>query len=202
VNGPDLLRIAAIVAAVALVAAPYREKVASWLQRACAAAKQHAGILSRTGAAALLLAAAYGKVPLPVMPSQVAPTVSVETPSVEMIAAVAPVAKALRTATPIDRALWASIWEKSAKVVNGDATTTEVVFTDTRSLRAYNIIALRLAWVRMGGNPTGKYPGLAEAAERFLSDTIGMDVMPVTPELRAKVVEAYKALAWAGIGGG
>lgn len=200
-NGPDLLRIAAIVAAVAMVAAPYREKAASWLQRAYAAAKQHAGVLSRIGAAALLLAAAYGKVPLPVMPSQ-APSVVVETPSVEMIAAVAPVAKALRTATPIDRALWASIWERSAKVVGGDATTTEVVFTDTRSLRAYNIIALRLAWVRMGGNPTGKYPGLAEAAERFLSDTIGLDVMPVTPELRAKVVEAYKALAWAGIGGG
>lgn len=200
-NGPDLLRIAAVVAAVALVAAPYREKAAAWLQRAYEAAKRHAGILSRIGAAALLVAAAYGKVPLPVMPAQ-APSVVVETPSIEMIAAVAPVAKALRAASPIDRALWAAIWEKSAKVVNGDATTTEVVFTDTRSLRAYNIIALRLAWVRMGGNPTGKYPGLAEAAERFLSDTIGLDVMPVTPELRAKVVEAYKALAWAGVGGG
>jgi hypothetical protein len=186
---------------VALVAAPYREQAASWLQRAYEAAKRHAGILSRIGAAALLLAAAYGKVPLPAMPAQ-APTVSVETPSVEMIAAVAPVAKALRTASPIDRALWAAIWEKSAKIVAGDATTTEVVFTDTRSLRAYNIIALRLAWVRMGGNPTGKYPGLAEAAERFLSETIGLEVVPVTPELRTKVVEAYRALAWAGVGGG
>jgi hypothetical protein len=189
------------VAAVALVAAPYKEQAAALLQRSCQAVRKHAGILSRIGAAALLIAAAYGKVPMPVMPSQ-SPSVIVETPSVEMIAAVAPVAKALRTASPIDRALWAAIWEKSAKVVNGDATTTEVVFTDTRSLRAYNIIALRLAWVRMGGNPTGKYPGLAEAAERFLSDTIGLDVVPVTPELRAKVVESYKALAWAGIGGG
>lgn len=201
-NGPDLLRIAAVVAAVAIVAAPHKAQAVAWLQRAAEAVRKHAGPLSRVVAASLLIAAAYGKVPMPQMPSQVVPAVAVDTPSVEMIAAVAPVAKALRSASPFDRALWASIWEKSAKVVAGDATTTEVVFTDTRSLRAYNIIALRLAWVRMGGNPTGKYPGLAEAAERFLSDTIGLDVAPVTPELRAKVVESYKALAWAGVGGG
>ena len=201
-NGSDLLRIAAVVAAVAIVAAPYRLQAAELLQRAYEMARQHAGAFGRIVAALLILAAAYGKVPMPRLPSPVVPLVAVETPSVEMIAAVAPVAKALRSASPYDRALWASIWEKSAKVVAGDATTTEVLFTDTRSLRAYNIIALRLAWVRMGGNPTGKYPGLAEAAERFLTDTIGLDVAPVTPELRAKVVESYKALAWAGVGEG
>lgn len=201
-NGPDAIRIAAVVAAVAIVAAPYRAQAMQWSIVFLDAAKRHAGVLGRTVAACLIVAAAYGKVPLPQVPSQVVPAVQVDTPSTDMQAAVASVAKALKNASPYDRALWAAIWEKSAKVVSGDATTTEVVFTDTRSLRAYNIIALRLAWVRMGGNPTGKYPGLAEAAERFLSEAIGMDVVPVTPELRARVVESYKALAWAGVSEG
>jgi hypothetical protein len=78
----------------------------------------------------------------------------------------------------------------------------EVVFTDTRALRAFNIIALRLAWRRMGGVPQQKYPGLAEATESVFKDALGMDVKPVTAEVRQAFVDLCNALAWAGINRG
>lgn len=130
-----------------------------------------------------------------------APTPIVE-PSVDMKIAVAAVHRVMLRASVVDRALWAEVWAKAAKTVNGDATDTEVVFTDTRSLRLFNTVALRIAWRRLGDNAAGKYPGLSEATEKAFSSVLGLDVRPVTPELRQSYVDLCNALSWCGAGKG
>lgn len=152
-------------------------------------------------AAALVLGyvAAFG---VPSLPSLPRAAVSVTDPSPEMKAKVAPVAAALRSASPVDRAVWASTWEKAAIVVAGDAVTTEIVFSDTRSLRQFTVLALDIAWRRIGGNQPGKYAGLREATESVLLEVVGKEVVPVTPDLRRAYSDAAKAIAWAGIYGG
>jgi hypothetical protein len=151
-------------------------------------------------AVVLLLAAAIVRVPLPTL-SLPAVTINVETPSVEMQAKVADVAKALASAGAADRAIWASVWEKAAVVVAAPEGP-EPVFTDTRSLRGFTVLSLDIAWRRLGGNPAGSHPGLREAVERVMGETVGLDVRPVDSELRKRYAEACRAIAWAGIGRG
>lgn len=154
-------------------------------------------------AGVLAYVAIFGIPRLPaVNPSPTVPAVVVPVPSPAMQAAVADVQKALASANPVDRAVWGQLWARAAQVVAGDATDTEVVFTDTRALRLYNVLALRIGWRRMGDNAPGKYPGLAEATERAFASILGTDVQAVTPELRAKYVELANALAWCGAGRG
>ena len=134
-------------------------------------------------------------------PRQAAPTFVIEDVSDAMKTKVADVAKALRAASPVERAIWASTWEKAAVVVaspEGDP----VVFTDTRSLRGFTILSLDIAWRRLGGVKPGQYPGLREGVEKAMGDVVGLDVRPVTPELRRAYAEACRAIAWAGIGNG
>ena len=128
-------------------------------------------------------------------------TIKIQKPSAEMLQSVDDVQRILRTASPVDRTLWAEVWSKCGKIINGE-TTTEVVFTDTRSLRQFNVIALQIAFKRLGDMPKGKYAGLGEATERVFVEAIGLDVRPVTPELRKKFIETCNALAWCGAGRG
>jgi hypothetical protein len=143
--------------------------------------------------------AAFG---VPSLPSLPRVAVSVTDPSPEMKAKVAGIAAALRSASPVDRAVWASTWEKSAIVVAGDAVTTEIVFSDTRSLRQFTVLALDIAWRRLAGNQPGKYAGLREATEAVLLDVVGKEVVPVTPDMRRAYSDAARAIAWAGVNGG
>lgn len=196
------IRVAAVLAAAALLAAPYREQIQAAAGRALEAGKAKAGLLMRLAAAALLIAAAWGKVPLPTWPVAPAGTVvfpSVDFPSDTMKANVLPVADAFRSAPMSDRLLWSQLWSKAAVVVDGDAVMTEVVFSDTRSLRAFVVLAIDIGWRRIGGNQAGKYSGLREATELAFSNVIGKDVVPVTPELRKRFAELCRALAWAAL---
>ena len=132
-----------------------------------------------------------------------APTeITIEEPDAAMKTKVSDVHRIMATANPIDRILWAQLWSKSAAVVAGDATDTQPVFTDTRALRGFQIIAVRIGWRRLGANPQDKYRGLGEAVERAFADTIGLDVKPVTPEVRQAYIELCNALAWCGAGRG
>jgi len=128
-------------------------------------------------------------------------TIELQKPSAEMIKAVADVDRIMRNASHFDRLLWSEVWVKVARIINSE-TDTEVVFTDTRSLRQFNLIAFQIAWKRLGDNKKDKYLGLGEATERVFAEAIGLDVRPVTPELRAKFVETCNALAWCGAGRG
>ena len=148
-------------------------------------------------AAGLLYFAAHG---LPTATLETA-TIELQKPSAEMLQATADVDRIMRNASHFDRLLWSEVWVKVARIINSE-TDTEVVFTDTRSLRQFNLIAFQIAWKRLGDNKKDKYLGLGEATERVFVEAIGLDVKPVTPELRAKFVETCTALAWCGAGRG
>jgi hypothetical protein len=199
VNHESLVRTAAVVAAVAFLAAPYRQQIAGYVSQAAEAAKAHGALAGRIAAAALLIAAAWGKVPMPSLPSTPAvPVVTVDAPSPAMRATVQPIADALKAAPLGDRMLWANLWSKAATVVAGDELGTEVVLTDTRALRMFTTLALDIGWRRIGENKPGTYAGLRQAVEKAMGDTLSLDARPIDVETRAKVVELYKAIAWAG----
>jgi hypothetical protein len=199
VSHESLVRTAAVVAAVAFLAAPYRQQIAGYVAKATEAAKAHGALAGRIAAAALLIAAAWGKVPMPSLPSTPAvPVVTVDAPSPAMRATVQPIADALKAAPLGDRMLWANLWSKAATVVAGDELGTEVVLTDTRALRMFTTLALDIGWRRIGENKPGTYAGLRQAVEKAMGDTLSLDARPIDVETRAKVVELYKAIAWAG----
>ena len=129
-------------------------------------------------------------------------TIHVETPSDAMRTVVQPIASVMRTVPMGDRVLWAHVWNKAAIVVAGDAVSTEVVFTDTRSLRAFTILALDIGWRRIGGNRPGEYAGLRKAVEDSFSQVLGTAEVAVTKDLRERYAELCRAIAWAGIHAG
>ena len=148
-------------------------------------------------AAGLMYFAVHG---LPVATVETA-TIELQKPSAEMIKAVADVDRIMRGASHFDRLLWSEVWTKVGKIVNSE-TDTEIVFSDTRSLRQLSVISLGIAWKRLADIKKDKYEGLGEATERVFVEAIGLDIKPVTPELRAKFVETCNALAWCGAGRG
>jgi hypothetical protein len=200
VTSDAIFRAACICAAAAVGAWPYRQEIRFAAERAAEAIRAQWGVIGRVAVIGLLFAAAWGKLPtLPALPASIpSMPITVEVPSVEMQQKVRDVAAALTAANPVDRAVWASVWEKAAVVVSapeGDP----VIFTDTRSLRGFTVLSLDIAWRRLAGNPPGKYVGLKEAVEKVMGEAIGLEVRPVTPELRKAYAEACMAIAWAGI---
>jgi len=197
VSDDTIFRTCAVVAAVALLLAPYWQQVAGYIAAATEAAKQHRGTLGRIAAAGLLIAAAWGKIPMPKLDGAAVPAVSVETPSVEMQALVAPVAAACDF-TAAERSLWAHAWTKAGVVVAADAVTNAPVFTDTRLLRDYTALALDIAWRRIGQHQTGSNEPLRKAIESAYGQVVGTELLPVSADLRTRYVELVKAIAWAG----
>ena len=192
-----MLRTLAVAAAVALLAAPYYRLIVEKLVEAAAAAKAHGPLLGRLAAAGLIVAAAWGKIPVPEfeLPK---PTVTVPTPSPEMQKLVEPVAQALAGLPADKRAIWAATWSKAALVVKAEGTSSVEVFTDTPALRMFTLVALDVAWRRLGDARPGSVDGLREAVETALRSAMGLDAVPVTPEMRASYAEVAEAIAWAG----
>ena len=197
------LRIAAVIAAVALLAAPYRAQLQAAAASAWRFVHAHGGHFARIAAAVLIIAAAWGKVPLPslALPAAVR-TVKVETPSDAMQTTVKPVAAAMVGMNAVDRAIWADTWSKAALVVAGDVAAKEVAFTDTRSLRLFTALALDIAWRRIGKHSPGENEELRKAVEAVYGSVMGDEELPVTRDLRERYAEMAKAIAWAGIGRG
>jgi hypothetical protein len=189
-------RFVAVALAAALLAAPYWQQIQAAASRAVEAAKAHAGLIGRIIAAGLLIAAAWGQVPLPTLPA-VAPQVTVATPSDEMQRLVADVAAALKDLPAGDRALWAALWTRAGVVAAGDAVTAQVAFSDTRALRDFTALAVDIGWRRIGKNAPGSQESLRAAVEAAYGSALGKDVTPVTSELRGRYVEFAGAVAWA-----
>lgn len=193
-----LLRTLAVIVAVAILAAPYRGLVADALRTAIEWVKARSAGLGRLVAAGLIVAAAWGKLPLPEIPGVVdVPAVVVPTPSAEMQRLVEPVTKALAGLPADKRALWAATWAKAALVVEAEGATTVAVFTDTPSLRLMTTVALDVAWRRLGDVPPGSVAGLREGVEAAMRSALGLDSVPVTSHVRASYAEVAKAIAWA-----
>lgn len=194
-----ILRTIAVVVAAGLLAAPYHRLIVEKLAQAAAAAKAHGAGLARLAAAVLIVAAAWGKIPLPQMPGVVdVPAIVVPEPSAEMQRLVAPVADAIAGLPADKRQLWAATWAKAALVVEAEGTTTVAVFTDTPSLRLFTTIALDVAWRRLGEQAPGSVDGLRAAVETAMRSAIGLDAVPATSEMRARYAEVARAIAWAG----
>ena len=194
-----IIRHIAVLAAVALLAAPYFDVIVKKLSEAASAAAEHAVLLGRLAAAGLIIAAAWGVIPMPTLRTVPAVTpVEVPEPNAEMRRLVAPVAEALDGLPAADKALWAATWLKAATVVKAEGSTTQPVFTDTAALRLFTTIALDIAWRRLGDHRPGSVEGLREAVEGVMKSSIGMDSKPVTPDVRALYVAAAEAIAWAG----
>lgn len=202
-NVDAALRTAAVAAAVLILVAPQWGHIASAAvrvaQAARDAAKRHGKAAGRAAAAGLIVAAAWGKVPLPSLhvPSAV-PAVQVETPSDAMQRVVTDVGKAMAGMNAVDRALWADTWNKAAVVVAGDGVSPEVAFTDTKSLRAFTALALDIAWRRIGGHRPGTNEELRVAVEAAYAKALGVAEVSVTKDIRATYAEFARAVAWAG----
>ena len=194
-----LLRTIAVVVAVALVAAPYRGLILQKLTEAATAASAYGADLARIAAALLIVAALWGKIPLPQVPGIVdVPTVVVPEPSAELQRLVAPVAQALAGLPADKRQLWAATWSKAAIVVEAEGTTSVPVFTDTPALRLFTTVAIDVAWRRLGDMPPGSVAGLKDAVETAMRSALGLDAVPVTSEMRGRYADVAKAIAWAG----
>lgn len=194
-----LVRTIAVVVAVALFAAPYRGIVFGKLAEAAAAAKAHGADLARIAAALLIVAALWGKIPLPQMPGIVdLPAIVVPEPSAELQRLVAPVAQALASVPADKRALWAATWSKAGVVVAAEGMTSVPVFTDTPSLRLMTTVALDVAWRRLGNQAPSSTAGLRDAVETAMRSALGLDAVPVTGEMRGRYADVANAIAWAG----
>ena len=193
-----LLRILAVAAAVALLAAPYAGQIRLATTAAAEAVRQHSGIIGRLIAASLLIAAAWGKVPMPTLPTPEAQVViEVEEPTPELRRLVEPVRTALASASMRDRAVWAETWMKSGIVVAADNVHSTPVLADVRALRAFQVVALDVAWRRIGGVSPGKYPGLKDGVEAAFAEVLGLDDVTVDASLRERYLALVRALAWA-----
>ena len=193
----NLFRFAAVALAAALLAAPYRQQIQAAAGRAVEAVRAKAGLLGRIAAAGLLIAAAWGKVPLPTFKIGPVVTVRIPDPSDEMARLVTPVAAALKGLPAADRALWAALWTKAGVVAAGDAVTAQVAFTDTRALQDFTALTVDIGWRRIGKHAPGSQESLMAAVEAAYGSAVGKDVVPVTAELRGRYVEFANAVAWA-----
>jgi len=200
-----ITRIIAVAAAVALLAAPYAGQIRTAAALAAETVREHAGYLSRVLAALLILAAAWGKIPMPSLAvptgGVVAPGLRVTEPEAAMRTIVEPIRRAMASFPQGDRLLWAATWEKVGVVAAGDVATVEVTFSDTRALRLYTAIALDIAWRRIGQHEPGN-DALREAVEAAYAATVGDDVVPVTADVRQRYVAFCRAVAWAAVPNG
>lgn len=193
----DLIRAGAVLAAAAILAAPHWQTIRGWFAAASETAQANAGTIGRLAAASLLIAAAWGKVPLPTLPAPAA-TVTVDTPSEQLQSLVAPVRAALSGLPDAKRAEWAALWSKAALVVQAEGTTATPLLVDTPALRAFTVAALEIGWRRASGNAPGALPGLREAVEAAMGSVLGADAVPVTDDVRARYADVCRAIAWAG----
>jgi hypothetical protein len=196
----DLIRLAAVVAAVALVAGPYVGQAGPWLLEAWKRGKPYAGTAGRAVAACLILWAAWGRLPsLPSLPTPPAPpAVDPTVPPDQTKVIVRSVADALRSLPAADRALWRDAWTKVGIVVAAEATAREPAFRDTRELRAYTGLAIDIAWRRIGGHAAGSQESLRKAVEAAYAAAVGTDDVPATADIRGRYVEFARAMALAG----
>lgn len=85
----------------------------------------------------------------------------------------------------------ASLYSDLAGVIERDS---EIIKT-TETIRTAHSRSGQLMF--QGTGMKGKYPGLAEKVDAAIAEAIGKENVSLTPDLRAKAVEVFKALSWA-----
>jgi hypothetical protein len=158
--------------------------------------------MTRLRTVAAILLVAYGAFGLPSLHMQLGQgnAIVVKEPSEAMKATVKPVIRVVSKMSPLDRLWLQTIYSNAAKVVAADGIVDPQVIVSTEGLRAVHVAILKYIWRGMAENPPGEYEGLSEAIENAIGEVIGDDQRSLTPELRAKAVEVFDAIAWAGLG--
>ena len=99
----------------------------------------------------------------------------------------------LPTPEPSDKEQIAEFYDDLADGVENDGVKSgEKFYRDTADFRFSHANALRL-WRDV--RKVGSVPGLGEAVDKVLADMIGLEVQPMTDEVRAKVIEACREVA-------
>lgn len=192
----DLLRAGAVVAAVAILAAPYRQQAAAWVAQAWTAAAPYRGFAARIAAAGLLIVAALGLPSLPALPQSL--PVVVAKPTADVMKAVAGVEAAMANVGPAGKSVWREAWRKAAIVVEADRVSGEThVFPKTGSLRSFATLVLDIAWRRIGEHRPGSVAGLRDATEAAYAAVVGDADVPVTPEVREQFAALADGMIWA-----
>lgn len=83
----------------------------------------------------------------------------------------------------------AEVYKDIAVLVEVD----ENIIKTTEALRQANILTAKILRIDL----TGKYPGLADAANDLFTSYVTSDAVSLDEDLRAKSVDAFNALAWA-----
>lgn len=154
--------------------------------------------------AALAAYASGVRVPLPAIPSLRVPEtrVEIDEPSEELKMVVKPVVRVVREMSITDRLWLQTIYTSAAKVLRKDGLEASPVVDNTESLRKVHVSILSFVWKGLAENEPGKYVGLAEAISEAMTETIGREQRPMTPEIRERAAETFEAIAWAGLGEG
>lgn len=198
-----ILRASSLVAAAAILAAPYRQRIVGLVVQAAKAADAYRADLGRAGIAAVLVAAAWGVIPVPTAVNYTVPKVEVPTPSDSVQRVVQPIGAALRDASPADKATWAAVWLKGSKVIaHNDPADNDAKIANTAALRQVLVVALDVGWRRIGDHRAGEYAGLREAVEGALTKVIGTDQKELDAQTAAAAEELFRGIAWAGLHGG
>jgi hypothetical protein len=111
-------------------------------------------------------------------------------PTAELQQRVAPIQTILAD-HPEDAGRLAAFYRQLADVVQRDTN----VITTTSALRSGHIRAGKLMFQQTG--IAGKHPGLAEAIDQVLLQTLGPNNAPLDPAGRQQAVAALQAISWA-----
>lgn len=71
----------------------------------------------------------------------------------------------------------------------------EPVLPDTAALRRAHRAGLLFVWRGVAGNPPNKYPGLSDALEGALTESIGMADVPLNPAMRQASTELFQKVS-------
>lgn len=114
-------------------------------------------------------------------------------PSEELLPMVENIVKALSVSSDrkIDGKRLASLYSDMATLISLDEK--DEIIKTTEDIRQAN----KLSGLMLKLDIKGKYPDLPEANEALVKEAIGDDQVLLNPDLRAKAVNGFKALAWA-----
>lgn len=126
----------------------------------------------------------------------VTPTPTVPTPSTDLVTLVQPITLVFsgtdRVTIKTDTARLASFYTTLASQVQTDGAGTKKI-TDTALLRQVHTTAGQLGLTGL----KGKYPGLADAVDKVITNKLGLDVTALTDAKRQDAVNTFNAIAWA-----
>lgn len=105
-----------------------------------------------------------------------------------------PVATIASKMTPDDRAALSVAYETLGRSIKANPVD-EPVFPDTAAVRRAHRAALLCVWQGAMANQPGKYPGLREALEGEVEGSLGLDEVPLNPELQRRVADTFLTIS-------